>query len=310
MPIDPQMQALLDESVAAGTPALNTLSVAEARAQPNLGASDEVPLDPVTAVVERGIPGPAGSIRIRVYTPAGSAPFPVLLYIHGGGWVVCSLDTHDRECRTLARGAGCLVVSVDYRLAPEHKFPAAVDDCLAALRWVLAHAAEIGGDPRRVAIGGDSAGGNLAAAITILARDQGLGPLAGQLLIYPVTDHYDPGTPSYREFGEGCGLTRDSMIWFWDHYLSHPGAAGDPRAAPLRAPDLRGLPPAFVLTAEYDVLRDEGERYAERLRAAGLPTRLKRYDGAIHGFVNMSAVVDLGRLGLADSIAWLREIFA
>ena len=258
----------------------------------------------------RAIAGPAGDIPLRVYAPAGDGPFPVLMYIHGGGWVVCSLDTHDRECRTLAYRAGCLVVSVDYRLAPEHKFPAAADDCMTALRWVLGHAAKLGGDAGRIAIGGDSAGGNLTAVTVMLARDEGLGPIAGQLLIYPVTDHYEPGTPSYREYADGYGLTRDSMIWFWDHYLSEPGQAADWRATPLRAEDLRGLPPAFVLTAECDVLRDEGERYAERLRAAGVPTRLKRYNGMIHGFVNMSAVLDGGRAGLADAAAWLREIFS
>lgn len=306
MPLDPQVRALLDAAAARGAPPTHTLPVEEARAAPMLGHDPAVPLEAVASVEERAIPGPGGAQRLRVYRPIGQGPLPILVYIHGGGWVLCSLQTHERECRALARQAECLVVSVEYRRAPEHRFPAAVDDCLNALRWVFEHAEELGGDRGRVAIGGDSAGGNLATVVARLARDEGLGPLAGQLLIYPVTDYLEPGTPSYREFAEGHGLTRDEMVWFWGHYVRGPEEALSPLASPLRAPDLAGMPPAFVLTAECDVLRDEGERYAERLRQAGVPVALRRYAGMIHGFANMSAVLDGGRQAIADAAAWLR----
>ena len=238
-------------------------------------------------VESRRIPGPAGEIPVRIYTPQGSGPFPVLVYFHGGGWVIGSLDTHDGVCRHLAKRAGAVVVSVDYRLAPEHKFPAAPEDCYAATLWVAENAAAIGVDARRLTIGGDSAGGNLAAAVSLMARDRKKPAIAFQMLIYPVTDHsYETG--SYRDNADGYLLTKDSMVWFWDHYLRTAGDGAEPYASPLRAQDLKGLPPAMVVTTEFDPLRDEGEAYANRLKQAGVPVKLKRYDGLIHGFFMMT----------------------
>jgi acetyl esterase len=203
-----------------------------------------------------------------------------------------------------------VVVAVDYRLAPEHKFPAAVEDADAAVRWVAEHTGEIGGDATRLAVGGDSAGGNLAAVVAQMAYDRGGPSLAFQLLIYPVTDHYAAGMASYDENAEGYYLTRDNMMWFIDHYLHDARDQDDPRFAPLRRPDLRGLPPALVLTAEFDPLRDEGERYAERLRAAGVPTRLIRYDGMIHGFFRLPAAMSRANQAIADAAAELRATLA
>jgi acetyl esterase len=232
------------------------------------------------------------------------------VFFHGSGFVLCSLNTHDGMCRNLCAGADCLVVSVDYRLAPEHKFPAAIDDCVFATRWVADHATELNGDAARLVIAGDSAGGNIAAATALRLRDEGGPPLCGQLLLYPVTDYHTPGTPSYEANAEGYGLTRDTMKWFWDHYLTDPSEASNPYAAPLRARDLSGLPPALVITAEYDPLRDEGERYAERLREAGVHTALLRYDGMNHGFLFWVGLVDKAGDAMAEACAWLRDAFS
>jgi acetyl esterase len=231
------------------------------------------------------------------------------VFFHGSGFVLCSLNTHDGMCRNLCAGADCLVVSVDYRLAPEHKFPAAVDDCVFATRWVADHATDLNGDAARLGIAGDSAGGNIAAATALRLRDEGGPPLCGQLLLYPVTDYHTPGTPSYEANAEGYGLTRDTMKWFWNHYLTDPSGASNPYAAPLRARDLSGLPPALVITAEYDPLRDEGERYAERLREAGVRAAWLRYDGMNHGFLFWVGLVDKAGDAMAEACAWLRDAF-
>jgi acetyl esterase len=213
-------------------------------------------------------------------------------------------------CRNLCAGAGCVVASVDYRLAPEHKFPAGIDDCLHATRWAAAHVAELAADPARIAVAGDSAGANMAAVTALRVRDEGGPALCAQLLLYPVTDYYTPGTPSYEENAEGYGLTRDTMKWFWDHYLSEASQGAHPHASPLRATDLSGLPPALVITAEYDPLRDEGERYAEKLRAAGVPVAMSRYDGVNHGFMFWVGVVDKAGVAMAEACEWLRGVFA
>ena len=247
---------------------------------------------------------------MRVYTPEGRGPFPLVVFFHGGGWVLGDLDTHDPMCRALCSGADCVVVSVDYRLAPEHRFPAAPDDALAATRWVAAHAAEIGGDPVRIAVAGDSAGGNLAAVTSLRIRDEGGPTLRGQLLIYPGLGYPSPPTPSYIENAEGYGMTRESATWFWDQYLGDRSQATNPHAAPLLAPDLRGLPPALVITAEYDVLRDEGEQYVERLRAAGVPARLSRYNGVHHRFAELIGILDQAEQARDEMCAWLREALA
>ena len=311
MPVDPQIQALLD--LRANLPPLHTLSVAEARVQ--MAARDIPGLrrPEVGSVVNRDMQGPAGSLPLRIYTPqgqgAGEGPFPLMVFFHGSGFVVCSLDTHDAMCRNLCDGIGCVVVSVDYRLAPEHKFPAAPDDCLAATRWVEQNAAMLRGDPTRIMVAGDSAGGNLAAVTALRIRDEGGPKLVGQMLIYPVTDYYQPGTPSMTENAEGYGLTRQGMIWFWDHYVRSPADGVHPHAAPLRAGTLAGLPPALVATAEYDPLRDEGEYYAEALKKVGVPVEMKRWNGVNHGFFFFPGIVDTSGAAMDEACAWARRIF-
>jgi acetyl esterase len=308
MPVDPQIQALLD--LRAQLPPLHTLSVPDARAQSAARAMPGLRIAEVASVVDRDMQGPDGPLPLRIYTPPGSGPFPLLVFFHGSGFVVCSLDTHDAMCRNLCGGAGCVVVSVDYRLAPEHKFPAAPDDCLAATRWAVANAGTLGADPERVVVAGDSAGGNLAAVTALRIRDEGGPRLSGQLLIYPVTDYHTPGTPSMSENAEGYGLTRQGMAWFWGHYLADPAEAANPLACPLRATDLGRLPAALVLTAEYDPLRDEGELYGQALRKAGVPTEITRWDGVNHGFFFFVGVVDKSGAAMDQACAWLRRLFA
>ena len=309
MPLDPQAQAFLEQLAATGAPPLHELSVAEARQVIVALFGTQGAPEPVGAVEERTIPGAGGEMPTRIYIPYGTGPFPVLVYLHGGGWVIGDLEAYDATCRALTNAAGCLVVAMEYRLAPEHKFPAAPEDCYAAACWVAANAAAIGGDPRRIAIGGDSAGGNLTAVVAQMARDRGGPALVYQLLVYPVTNYgYD--TASYRENADGYLLTRDAMVWFWNHYLRSAADGNNPLASPLRANDLRGLPPAMVLTAEFDPLRDEGEAYAIRLQEAGVPVTLKRYAGTIHGFFSLGAVLDQGKQAMADAAAALRTIFA
>ena len=308
MPLSPDSQAVLDQMVSSGVPPLHTLSVEAARQLIIDLFVTKGDREPVGAVDDRRIPGPKGAIPVRIYSPSGRGPFPVLVYFHGGGWVIGNIETHDAPCRALTNAANSIVVSVDYRLAPEHRFPAAVEDCDAATRWVAEHAAEIGGDARQIGVGGDSAGGNLAAAVALAARDRGGPRLLFQLLVYPVTDHrFD--TASYRDNADGYFLTRDAMLWFWGHYLSSDADGANPLASPLRAKDLHGLPPAFVMTAEYDPLRDEAETYASRLREAGVAVTTKRYDGAIHGFFSMGNVLSAGKQGMEDAAAALRAAF-
>jgi acetyl esterase len=233
----------------------------------------------------------SASVPVRVYRPSDHAPLPVVVYFHGGGWVIGDVATHDAFARTMAVMSGCMIVSVDYRLAPEHKYPAALDDCRVVTQWALRHADQIGGNPARVALLGDSAGGNLAAAVCLAARDRGQPLPRFQALVYPVTD-YRFDTPSYRENADGYLLSRDAMRWFWDQYLPDPAQGAEPYASPLRAENLSGLPPALVITAGYDPLRDEGEAYARRLAEAGVPVELARYPGMIHAFIRMDALID------------------
>jgi len=250
----------------------------------------------------------ASGLPIRVYTPAPGERGPILLYLHGGGWVVGSLDSHDDVCRSLCRRAGAMVVSAEYRLSPEARFPDALDDAREALAWAAAHGEERGGDPRRLAVGGDSAGANLAAGLALAVRDGG-GPRIGfQLLIYPVTDrNFD--TPSYREFAAGYGLTRTNMQWFWDCYLRDASDAADGRAAPLAAGSLKSLPRAYVATAQCDVLRDEGEAFAARLEASGVPVRCVRFQGLNHGFIRMAGLFPRAQAALGQMSEALRAAF-
>jgi len=309
MPLDPQTKVYLDQMAALNMPPLSALTPDQVRQGIAMQVASAPPGEPVAKVENRVIPGPAGEIPVRIYTPEGTGPFPVLVFFHGGGWVICNLDTHDPLCRSLANGAGCVVVSVDYRLAPEHKFPAAPEDCYAATVWVSEHTAEINGDASRIAVGGDSAGGNLTAVITQMARDQHGPRLVFQLLIYPGAA-FAAQTPSKKENAEGYFLTLDDMNWFEGHYLSSKADRLNPMASPLLAKDMSNLPPALVLTAEYDPLRDEGEQYGQRLREAGVPVIMRRYNGLVHGFFNMVLIVDEAKRALDETSQTLREAFA
>src|ERR1700722_1346331 len=269
VPLDPQLQAMRDRNERDAVPPLYTMSLAEARAADlaSIQAAGGDP-EPVYQVTDLTIPGPGGELVLRVYRPAAERPLPALLYFFGGGWVLGTIDTADGVARTLANSAGALVVVPGYRLAPEHPFPAAIDDCYAALRWVAEHAAEIGADPARLAVGGDSAGGNLAAAVALRARDGGPA-LAGQLLVYPNTDQL-ADDESIRACDDPFLFNRRSVGWYRQHYLASPDDAANPLASPLRADTLASLPPALVITAQYDPLRDQGEAYARRLADDGV----------------------------------------
>lgn len=261
---------------------------------------------PVARVVDRHISGPDGAqLPVRIYQPHTGPPAPVIVYLHGGGFVLCDLDSHDACCRRLANGVGAVVVSVDYRLAPEHRFPAALDDAWAATRWVAAHAAELGGDPGRLVLAGDSAGGNLATGVCLLARDQGGPPIAFQLLIYPVVDQRRKASAAHARSALGV-LTIDHQRWFTEQYLGPNGDRSDVRASPILA-DLAGLPPAHVITGEIDPLCDEDEEYAQLLQAAGVPTTVRRYPGMFHGFFNLPDDIPIAEQANADACRVVRE---
>ncbi len=291
MGLDPQAEALLKELEAQGLPPFEEMSVPQAREVILAFRDLEGEPEPVASVRDFTIPGPDGELPARLYTPEGSGPFPLVVYFHGGGWTVGNIEVADRPCRSLANASGCMVASAQYRLGPESKFPAAPEDCYAATRWLAENAAELGADPERVAVAGDSAGGNLAAVVALMARDRGGPALAYQLLIYPAVEA-DPDFPSVRENAEGYLLQKGSMEWFWGHYLADPADGANPYASPLRADDLSGLPPALVVTCEFDPLRDEGEEYGRKLEEAGVPVKVSRYDGMIHGFFWMAGVMD------------------
>jgi acetyl esterase len=269
-------------------------------------ANPLLPKQPVHDVADRTIPGPAGPIPVRVYRPSDATGLPLVLWFHGGGWVTGNLDTHDQLARLLCDDVGAVVVSVDYRLAPEAKFPAAADDCLAAYEWALEHAGEVGADAGRIAIGGDSAGGNLAAVVALDARERQLPQPKLQLLVYPVTDCEFDST-SMIDNAKGYFLEAESMRWFWDHYARTPDDFAHPRFSPLRASDLSGLAPAVVVTAEFDPLRDQGEAYGARLREAKVPTEVVRADGLIHGFFGMHEFMPPGRDAWDVAVAELRD---
>jgi acetyl esterase len=306
MPLDPQARQIIDATLALNLPPVEQMTPDQARESMRARTAALGPVEDVARVEEHRVGVPGGEITVRGYTPAGTGPRPALVFFHGGGWVIGDLDTHDGICRSLANAAGCVVASVDYRLAPEHKYPVAAEDAFAATRWVATRASRIGVDGRRLAVGGDSAGGNLAAAVTLMARERGGPALGFQLLIYPVT-HHSFDTPSYRECADGYLLTRAGMGWFWSHYLRRVEDGQHPHASPLLARSLADLPAALVITAEYDPLRDEGEAYAARLREASVSVTLTRYPGMIHGFFRMINLVDEARQARDEAAAALRK---
>ena len=310
MALDPQAQAVIDLVIKSGRPAYNTLSPKDARQLFRETRPASTPTTPEIGAVRNLVAqGPGGPIPLRVYRPAGvaaSVALPGLLYFHGGGWVIGDLDTHDVLCRQLTAEAGVTVVNVDYRLAPEHKFPAAADDAWAATRWTVAHASEFGVDAGRLAVGGDSAGGNLAAVVALQARDAGAPIIKLQVLVYPVTD-VAAESRSYQDFSEGYMLTRESMRWFTAHYLAAAGQANDWRVSPLRASSHAGLPPALVVTAGFDPLRDEGAAYAAKLQQAGVLVDYVCYGGMIHGFAGMGKLIETGNRAVSHIAATLRQ---
>jgi acetyl esterase len=318
--LHPQVLALRERLRRDKAPHLTTLTIEEARASDlaavvagggnveSVGDVMETTI-PGAATPDPAAPGPPPGLRLRVYRPAGTGPWPVLVYFFGGGWSLGTLDTCDAICRMLTNAARCVTVSVGYRLAPEHKFPAAVEDCYAGAAWAASHAEELGGDPARLAVGGDSSGGNLAAAVALMARERGGPAIAHQLLVYPNTD-YQAVTPSMRDISDEYFFNPASVRWYWGLYLATPQDGANPLASPLRAGDLSGLPAATVITAEYDPLRDEGELYAKRLGEAGVPVKTLRYDGMIHGFFTMVGDLDTARAAVLDAAEQLRGAFA
>jgi acetyl esterase/lipase len=303
--LDPQAQSLLEAMKAARQPPLFTLPAPDARRARRRQLVVDPPRVEIVKVEDDLVPGPLGGIPLRWYWPSPKDGLPVTLYFHGGGWTVDDLDTHDHLCRRLASRSQAVVVSVAYRRGPEHPYPAAVDDAYAATQWVLAVGRERGVDPTRLAVAGDSAGGNLATVVALLCRDRRGPAVRFQALAYPVTDHWQAGRASYEQYAEGYTLSRDFMKWAFEHYLPDGFDRADPYVFPLRAADLSGLPPALIVTAEFDPLRDEGHAYAERLRAAGVAVEYVHLEDQLHGFLLQEAIVDRARQAVdhfADAI--------
>jgi acetyl esterase len=291
MPVDPQIQAVLDKMREAGAKPFEELSVAEARAAAWSFAELQGEPEEVASIKHTFIPGPTAELPVRIYTPSGEGPHPGLVYFHGSGWVVLNIAVCDTTMRALANSTGCVVVAVNYQKAPEHPFPIPFDDCWATTTWVFEHASDLNVDAERIGVIGDSAGGNLAAAVALRARDEGAPKLAYQALIYPAVEH-NWDTASAHENAEGYLLQRESMRWFWNHYVQDESLADDPRVSPLKAADHAGLPPTFIATAEFDPLRDDGRAYHAKLHDAGVPVTYVEYEGMIHGFYWMQGAAD------------------
>lgn len=307
MPVNPQIVGFLQHLASMGARPFHTMTPTDCRVAFDTPMTAMPPSTaPIAAVADRRIPGPAGDIALRIYTPEGRGPLPVLVYFHGGGFVIGSIAGYDILCREVAAATGAVVVSMDYRLAPEHRFPAGPDDCLAVTRWVGAHAASIGGDAARIAVGGDSAGGNFAAVTALRIRDEGGPTLCAQWLNYPVTRCGGDPFPSMYENATGYVLEKADMEWFVGHYLESPSDGQDPRCSPLLSKNLAGLPPALVVTCEFDPLRDEGDAYAEALRKAGVAVTHARHAGSIHGVLCFVTALDAARAILDEGAAWLR----
>ncbi|HVF87646.1 MAG TPA: alpha/beta hydrolase [Pyrinomonadaceae bacterium] len=324
MPIDSDAQAVLDQFAKFKVPPIESMSPENARNAPTLkNAVEEMTAEsvtartatiakpmppPVGAITHQLIPGKGGDILARVFTPDGDGPFPVLVYFHGGGWVIADLDVYEAACRTLCNEVEAVVVSVAYRQAPEHKYPAAVEDAYAATQWVIENARQLNGDPSRVAVAGESAGGNLAAVVCLKARAEGGRMPVAQLLVYPVTDAR-MNTASYQENANAKPLNAAMMGWFWKHYLENESQGREPYASPMMARDLAGLPPAIVITAESDPLRDEGEAYAKRLADAGVSVKSRRFDGVMHEFFGLAGVVDKATEAVTEATEGLNRVF-
>jgi acetyl esterase len=313
MAVDAQAQAFLGRVAAAGRPAFHTLTPEDARREYRQTRAYVQPAKPeVASVSDRAVPALHGSIPVRYYRPLHSKPddfLPVLVYSHGGGHTIGCLETHDTLCRELSNRTPCAVIAVHYRLAPEHKFPAAVEDCIAATRWVAAAAATLGVDARRIAVGGDSAGANLAAVTALALRDSGGPELRFQMLVYPITDQF-LDTPSHKTFAEGYLLTRNDMLYYRRNYLRGPDDYGDWRASPQRAGNFSRLPAALVITAGFDPLCDEGKAYADALAAVGVPVSYTCYEGMIHGFFMMGGIMDAANEAVAQAAAALAKAFS
>ncbi|HUO89541.1 MAG TPA: alpha/beta hydrolase [Rhizomicrobium sp.] len=311
MPLDPLVKAFLDQMKAVGGPKMSEMTPAAARETFAQMMQLVGPRDvPVGKTENRMIPGPAGEIPVRIYTPVGgnNELMPALVYYHGGGFVIGNLDTHDGLCRLLANDGNFRVIAVDYRLAPEHKFPAALDDAFAALDWVMTNAPDIGVDANRVAVGGDSAGGALAAGVAQLAKAKGGMPLDAQLLMFPVTQVGEQ-TGSLREFAVGYFLEKDTLDWFYACYLPANADRSDPKISPLRARDLSGLPPAYVMLGGFDPLHDEGMQYADRLRAAGVPVTVADHSDMVHCFIYLQSVLPQAHEALAAAAKAIAGMF-
>jgi acetyl esterase len=310
MPLHPQVITNLNALARQALPSLRTLPPAQARvAAAQRRAAASLHKEPVASVVEQSIPGPAGDIPVRIYRPSEAVVHPLVMVFHGGGWVFGSPESEDTTSRGLANRATAVVVSVDYRLAPESPYPGAAEDCYAATLWAVEHAGELGIDSSRVAVAGTSAGGNLSAAVCLMARDRDGPVISHQVLFNPVIDSA-MDTPSYEDNATGCGMTRADMEWFWNHYVPDVAQRKEAYASPIRATSLAGLPPATIITAEYDVLRDEAEHYARRLTEAGVDTQCTRYDGMVHGFNNQLGLYDDAQTALDEAGLRLRHCFA
>lgn len=307
MPLDAESQALLAQRLAAGIPSASRQPLDEVRgSRRTWNAQTPVPKAPVDEILERDVPVEGGSIKVRIYRQSEPRPCPAVVYLHGGGWVLGDLDHSDPLCRRLAVETGFVVVNVDYRLAPEHRFPTAAEDSHAAFCWVASKAGELGIRPDRIAVAGASAGGNLACVVTLMARARGGPAPFAQVLAYPVLDDACMSS-SYREFADGYIVTTRDMRWYWEQYLGTSDASDNVYACPLKASDLSGLPPALVITAECDPVRDDGERYAARLREAGVPVAQTRYPGTLHGFFNMPGALAKGTEAVLEAARFLRS---
>ncbi len=310
MKLDSQVSALLIAIEATGRPPVDKLSVDFAREMIESGyAQMNCPVKDVYSIENRNIQTSGGGLPIRIYKPSGKDSLPVLLFIHGGGWLLFRLDAYDSICTHLCAEAECIVVSVDYRRSPEYKFPSALDDCIDAVHWVVNNGTSFGGDPANIIVAGDSAGGNLAATAALRLRNEKGPSLSGQVLIYPVTTYFEPATSSMKEYADGYSLTYDALKWFWDHYLENKSHAANPYVSPMKADDLSHLPDALVIVSGFDPLRDEGIDYANRLEEAGCNVTLSEYGDMIHGFISYLGYIDRANEAITEISRWLRREF-